>query len=161
MEPDGVELPEPDQPLAPSARAFWAVEAGAVAVPAVFGALALGAVLPSPLTWLVPVVALVGAVVAVGVVPALRVRRFRWALREEELDLRHGVLSTRRTTVPVARIDHVETQRGFVAQTFDLAALVVHTAAGSVTVPALPIVQAEGLRDRIARLARVPDDTSA
>ena len=158
MADDPQALPEPDQPLAPNARSFFAVQALFWAVPLFFGAMAGGTALGGVWAVAVPVAATALGAIGVLVVPALTVRRWRWALRDEELDLRHGVVTTQRTVVPMARIDHVETTRGFLAQnTFGVASLTVHTAAGATTVPALPTQVADGLRDRIAHLARTPD----
>jgi membrane protein YdbS with pleckstrin-like domain len=99
-------------------------------------------------------VALAGGLVA----PQLRYRNWRYAVRDEELDLLRGVLTVVRTVVPVARIQHVETRRTVVSQLFGLAAVRVHTAAGTTTIPYLTEFEAARIRDRIARLARVPDE---
>lgn len=101
---------------------------------------------------------LLGALVAAFVVPTLRYRRWRWRLDDEELDLRHGVLTDVRTIVPVARIQHVDVRRSAWAQVVGVAAVVVHTAAGTTEIPALEQHVAADVRDRLAGLIRVPDD---
>ena len=58
------------------------------------------------------------------------------------------------------RIQHVETERTVFSQAFGLATVRVHTAAGSTTIPALGEAEAASIRDRIAGLARVPDELS-
>jgi membrane protein YdbS with pleckstrin-like domain len=107
------------------------------------------------LGWLVA-----AAVVAAGVLvaPQLRWRRWRWELSDEELDLRHGTVTVVRTLVPIARVQHVDTERTVVSQLFGLAAVRVHTAAGATKIPALTEGDAGRVRDRIAALARVPDE---
>jgi membrane protein YdbS with pleckstrin-like domain len=158
------ERPEPDRRLAPAARALWTLEllAGGLVVVliafAVRGPLrdqdgilhALGTVGP----WLVVVVVLVAAI---GV-PALRVSRWRWRLDDDELDLRHGTITEIRTIVPVARIQHVDIRRSLWAQIVGVAAVVVHTAAGTTEIPALTESEAALVRDRLAGLIRTPDD---
>ena len=55
------------------------------------------------------------------------------------------------------RVQHVDTRRGLFEQSFGLSTVVVHTAAGSHTIPLLPQAEAEALRERIAGLARTED----
>jgi len=60
--------------------------------------------------------------------------------------------------VPMTRVQHVDTTRGILEQTFSLATVVVHTAAGSHEIPLLSIPDADELRERIADLARTVDE---
>ena len=84
----------------------------------------------------------------------LRWRRWRWDVDDDAIDIRHGTFTVRRTLVPLVRVQHVDTRRGMLEQVFDLATVVVHTAAGSHKIPLLTDHQADDLRDRIADLAR-------
>ena len=59
--------------------------------------------------------------------------------------------------MPWVRVQHVDTRRGMLEQSFGLSTVVVHTAAGSHTIPLLPQAEAEELRERIAGLARADD----
>lgn len=157
-------LPEPTRTLGSEARAYWTFSGLLTAIPVVVG----GLVVSGPIGdadgapgWAGPAVlalAVAAAVVLVVVVPQVRWRRWRYAVRDEELDLRHGTFAVVRTIVPVVRIQHVDTQRTVVSQMFGLATLTVHTAAGTTSIPALPEREAAAIRDRIARLARVRDD---
>jgi len=49
---------------------------------------------------------LVVAIVAIGVVPELRWARWRYEVRDEEIDLRHGTVRITRTLVPMLRVQH-------------------------------------------------------
>jgi uncharacterized protein len=149
---------EPGRRLASDARWLWRVEQllfwGAVLVAGVVvgrqldGALAL-------LVQLGPIVALaVGAVL----VPELRWRRWRWDVRPDAIDIRHGTLTIRRTLVPMLRVQHVDTTRDIVEQGLDLATVHVHTAAGSHKIPLLALADAGEVRDRIAGLAEIADE---
>lgn len=104
--------------------------------------------------WLV----LLGVVVTAVGLPALRVSRWRWRLDDQELDLRHGAITEVRTIVPVGRIQHVDIRRSPWAQLVGVAAVVVHTAAGTTEIPALTDREAALVRDRLAGLIRTPDD---
>ena len=61
----------------------------------------------SPL--LVRLVPLAGLVVVHRLVPSLRWRRWRWDVRPEAIDIRHGTFTIRRTLVPMLRVQHVDT----------------------------------------------------
>jgi uncharacterized protein len=102
-------------------------------------------------------VAVVLAVAAAIAIPRIRLARFRYEVREDEIDLRRGVLVQTRTLVPMVRVQHVDTRRTVVSQGFGLAAVVFHTAAGSNEIPALLEADAAAIRDRIADLARTPE----
>jgi membrane protein YdbS with pleckstrin-like domain len=98
------------------------------------------------------------AVAGIGVVPELRWARWRYEIRDEEIDLRHGTVKITRTLVPMLRVQHVDTTQGPLDQALGLATVVVHTAAGRTTIPALDDEYAGRLRDQIARLARTADE---
>jgi len=90
-------------------------------------------------------------------VPELRWRRWRWEVREHEIDLQRGIIVVRRTLIPMARVQHVETERGLIGQALGLATVEIHTAAGSHEIPLLTDFDAGMLRSRIAELARTDD----
>jgi hypothetical protein len=90
-------------------------------------------------------------------IPRLRWSRWRWDVRDEGIDIQHGAITVRRTLVPWLRVQHVDTRRGLFEQSFGLSTVVVHTAAGSHTIPLLPEPEAEALRERIAGLAGTED----
>jgi membrane protein YdbS with pleckstrin-like domain len=158
------ERPEPEGRLAPAARALWTLEVLGYGVIAVVVAFFVGRPLRDhdgvqhTLGVVGPWVVLAVALAAAAVIPALRVARWRWRLDDDELDLRHGTLTEIRTIVPVARIQHVDVRRSLWAQVVGVAAVVVHTAAGTNEIPALSDGEAALVRDRLAGLIRTPDD---
>ncbi len=131
-----------------SSLAFWAV------------ALVAGIVLSfnvdalAPWGWVAP---LVVGLVWTALVPPLRYARWRWDVREEGIDIQSGAVEVSRTLIPWVRVQHVDTRRGILEQSFGLSTVMVHTAAGSHTIPLLPQAEAEALRERIAGLARADD----
>ena len=151
-------LPEPQRRLAPAARWLWRLEGALAGLVALIAAGVVDAATsgwPGPAAWLA---ALLLAVVAVLVVPELRWRRWRWEVREHEVDIRRGTLTITRTLVPMLRVQHVDTTQGPLDQALGLATVVVHTAAGATTIPALEEAHAGRLRDHIATLARTADE---
>jgi membrane protein YdbS with pleckstrin-like domain len=147
----------PRRRLAPNAKFAWRLQQiGAWGAATLIGA-AIGSRLDGALAaalWLVP---LVGGIASVLIVPALRWSRWRWDVRPEAIDIQHGTFTVRRTLVPLVRVQHVDTRRGILEQLLDLSTVVVHTAAGSHTIPLLSVHDADQLRDRIASLARTGD----
>ena len=150
--------PEPARRLAPAARVLWRLEGvvatAVVAIAATVVQVAAGG------TW-----ALLGwaatlavGVAAVVVVPELRWRRWRWEVREHEIDIRRGTITVTRTLVPMLRVQHVDTRRDLLQQALGLATVVFHTAAGANEIPALTVAEAGQVRDRIATLARTADE---
>jgi membrane protein YdbS with pleckstrin-like domain len=134
----------------------WAVP---VAIGLVVGGSALGGGdAPDVLAWLAWALAL--GVVAVGglALPLLRWRTWRYEVRDEEIDLLRGAVVVRRTLIPMTRVQHVDTQRTPLSDLFELRSVTVHTAAGSHAIPALKPADAAAIRDRIAVLARQPDE---
>ena len=109
--------------------------------------------------WVLPVLAAVlAAIMLVVVVPDLRWRRWRYEIRDEEVDLQSGIVWTVRTLVPLARIQHVDTRSGPLERRLGLATVVFYTAAGANEIPELALSLAAGVRDRIAELTREHDD---
>jgi membrane protein YdbS with pleckstrin-like domain len=147
--------PEPSRRLAPSARWLWRAQGLIATVPALVAAGVLRSEQGGAWWALLPV-----AVLAVGVVlvPELRWRRWRYEVRDAEIDLLHGTVRITRTLVPMLRVQHVDTTRGPLEQLLGLATVVIHTAAGTTTIPALETAEAAQLRDRIAALARTADE---
>jgi membrane protein YdbS with pleckstrin-like domain len=150
-------IAEPAQRLAPQARWAWRLTwAGSCLVALVVFGIAAGD-LPGP--WYGIGMAVLGVALVAGtlVVPELRWRRWRWEVREHEIDLQRGILVVRRTLIPMARVQHVETERGLIGQALGLATVEIHTAAGSHAIPLLRDYDAGMMRARIAELARTDD----
>jgi uncharacterized protein len=134
----------------------WAVPVGIGCV--VGGGALSGSDAPGVLAWLAWALAV--AVVAVGglAMPLVRWRRWRYEVRDEEIDLLRGAVVVKRTLIPITRVQHVDTQRTPLSDLFELRSVTVHTAAGSHSIPALRPGDAAAIRDRIAVLAREPDE---
>ena len=156
-------LPEPTQRLAPAARNLWRTNGVLRSVVLAVAALAVSGPLSNwddrpgflmPLLWALVALA---AVVQVGIEPELRWRRWRYEIRPEEIDIRRGTWSIKRTLVPMARVQHVDTESGVMQQGFDLATVSFHTAAGEIEIPQLTLADAAAVRDRIAAFARAAD----
>lgn len=129
-------------------------------VGAAFGSWALLRFAAAPLlVGVLPVVAVLAlGVLAVGVTPGLRWRRWRYEIRPDEVDLQRGIFWVARTLVPLARIQHVDTRQGPLQRRYGLSTVVFHTAAGANQIPELATPIAAEARDRIADLTREQDE---
>ena len=155
---------EPAERLDPRAKTLWRITGALGALPL----LAVGASVSWSLLRVVEVPLSLGAlpflaalvlfVVLAGVVPDLRWRRWRYEIRDEEVDLQRGIVWISRTLVPLARIQHVDTQSGPLQRRFGLATVVFYTAAGGNQIPELSAPVAADVRDRIADLTREQDE---
>ncbi|WP_313892199.1 PH domain-containing protein [Psychrobacillus sp.] len=90
--------------------------------------------------------------------PKVRWTRWRYEVREQEIELQHGLFVVKRTLVPMVRVQHVDTEQGPILRKYDLASITISTAATSHTIPALITAEADELRGRISVLARVAED---
>lgn len=110
------------------------------------------------LAWLPIAAAVVYGGLELTILPRLRWERWRFQVSGEEVYLQRGVWFIKRTLIPIARIQHVDTAQGILMRRYGLAAVDISTAAGTHQIPALAEDAADELRDRIAVLARVSDD---
>jgi membrane protein YdbS with pleckstrin-like domain len=95
---------------------------------------------------------------SVAIVPPILWRVWWYEIGDEQVDLQQGLLVVTRTVIPMVRVQHVDLHRGPLTTRLGLAEIELHTAAGSVTIPALDADEAERIRTQVAVLARVPDD---
>ena len=86
--------------------------------------------------------------------PSLAWRRFRYGVREDDLLVESGVLFRHTVSIPLDRIQHVDTRQGPIERAFGLSRLVVYTAAGMSadgSIPGLDEAHADALRDTLVR----------
>lgn len=162
-EPVRSSRPAPTQRLDPRAVRAWRV-AGALWTLLLLliaaGPIALATWRDWGWPWIVVPLAFVGAVgvLLIGIVPAVRWRRWCYLVSERDIDLQRGLLVVTRTLVPMTRVQHVDTRQGPILRHYGLATVEVATAAGTQEIPALAVDAAEALRDQIAALAGVAED---
>ena len=87
-----------------------------------------------------------------------RVAAIGYRERADDLSVRSAVLTRTVTLVPYGRLQSVELEQGPINTRYGLAQVEVHTAGStSITVPGLPLAEAEGLRDRLATRVQTRD----
>jgi membrane protein YdbS with pleckstrin-like domain len=147
---------EPTRRLAPDARWVWRLQQAGIWIAILIGAVVAGNRIEGRLSGALSLLPLVGLVVCTAVIPELRWRRWRWDVRPDAIEIRHGTLTIRHTLVPMVRVQHVDTTSNVVEQAFNLGTVIVHTAAGSHKIPLLTDQDAEQVRAQIAALADEP-----
>lgn len=90
--------------------------------------------------------------------PKIRWDHWRYEVREQEIEVQHGLFIVVRTLVPMVRVQHVDTSQGPILKRYGLAEMKISTAATTHTIPALVMAEADDLRARISELARVAED---
>ncbi|WP_247739036.1 PH domain-containing protein [Bacillus sp. 165] len=91
----------------------------------------------------------------VFVLPKLRRQRWRYAVYAQEIDLHHGVFVTKKTLIPMVRVQHVDVRQGPIMRHYGLASVDITTAATTHVIPAVAYEEAERLRNQLSNLARV------
>jgi len=106
------------------------------------------------LGWLPPIVVGALSLLMVALTPR-RVRAIGYALRDDDLLFRRGIMWTRVVSVPYGRMQLVDINRGPLARAVGLSELKLVTAAAAtgVVIPGLPEAAAEELRDTLVTLA--------
>lgn len=85
----------------------------------------------------------------------VRTRAIGYALRDDDLAFRRGVMWSRLVAVPYGRLQLVDISRGPIERLLGLATVKTVTAAAStnIEIPGIPIGEAEELRDHLIRVA--------
>ncbi|ARK21398.1 hypothetical protein CSV69_05605 [Sporosarcina sp. P26b] len=106
----------------------------------------------------VSVVVLLYAFLSIYLFPKIRWQRWRYEVREAEIELQHGLFIVNRTLIPMVRVQHVDTAEGPILRKYGLASITISTAATNHSIPALVTEEADELRNRISTFARVAKD---
>lgn len=154
---------EPQKRISKKGLTVWRIS-GAIhsffALLVLGGAVALTFIFDWP-SWIIGIAVLAFALYAylfIMLLPTLRWKRWRYEVRENEIELQHGVFIIKRTLVPMIRVQHVDTQQGPILRKYQLATITVSTAATVHEIPALEVDEAEELRFFISKLVRVADE---
>lgn len=139
---------------------FYGIFHSIIAISLVAGLIILTSFFDWPvwIVWAAIVVAVIFTFVSVILLPKLRWNRWRYEVREQEIELQHGVFITRRRLIPMVRVQHIDTSQGPILKRYHLATVAISTAATIHEIPALDVVEAEELRIQIGKLARVADE---
>ena len=90
--------------------------------------------------------------------PKIKWSRWRYEVRQSEIELQHGLFIVKRTLIPMVRVQHVDKSQGPFLRKYNLAGITVSTTATNHVIPALVTEEADELRNRISELAKVAVD---
>ncbi len=90
--------------------------------------------------------------------PLVKWKRWRYDVRETEIEIQRGIFVIKRTLVPMVRVQHVETSQGPLLRKYHLASVDISTAATVHTIPALDLREADELRHYISKMASVEEE---
>lgn len=111
--------------------------------------------IPGPFPWWI--IGAVFVVIAAIEIPMsfIRVRSIGYALREDDLVFKRGVIAKRLVAVPYGRLQVIDVSRGLLDRMLGIASLTTVTAAAStnVSIPGLTPAEADELRDHLIRVA--------
>lgn len=156
-------VPEPQTRISRRALVVWRIS-GALSSLIIWiiggGLVTIGILFDWPL-WLIAaliVLILSYSYLMIFFLPKLRWKRWRYEVREQEIELKRGVFIIKRTLIPMVRVQHVDTQQGPILRKYQLSTVAISTAATVHEIPALDMEEAEELRQSISILARVADE---
>lgn len=157
-------IPLPEERLDPRASTIWLINnlivTGIVTIIAAAIMYGLYRWRDTDLAWVIgiPVALLIMLVLIAWIDVIVRYRQWRFEIRADEVDLKHGFITHTRQLVPMSRIQHVDTRQGPIERHYGLSSVIFYTAAGSMEIPALSVTRASEVRNQIAALAKVHDD---
>jgi len=145
--------------LHPSAVTLWRIQRGlrlvVVGIPTATAAgIGLGVVLPAAAAVLIASVLVLSQIVLALLWPPLEYEAFRYSVRADDLLVQSGVIFKRWSSIPLNRIQHVDTRQGPLERMLGLSRLLVFTAAGMSadgSIPGLATDVAESMRDELSR----------
>ncbi|MGE6756104.1 PH domain-containing protein [Rossellomorea sp. NPDC071047] len=154
---------EPQKRISPKALKVWKIYG--VIETLIVAAVATGAItLTVMFEWPQWIIAAAVAVLIlftylfVFFIPTIKWKRWRYEVREQEIELQRGIFIVKRTLVPMVRVQHVDTVQGPILKKYRLATITISTAATVHEIPALDVEEADELRNSISQLARVAED---
>lgn len=113
---------------------------------------------PSIIGWLLLALSILSLYPLIFIVPKVRFARWRYEIKEHDIDIQRGLIILRRVLIPITRVQHIETSQGPIMKRFDLASLSISTAAGAHVIPALRTDVAAGLKLQISEMARLSEE---
>jgi membrane protein YdbS with pleckstrin-like domain len=145
--------------LNPSAVTLWRIQRGLrlviVGIPMSTAAgIGLSTVLPTAAAVLIAGVLVLSQAVLALLWPTLEYEAFSYTVRTDDLLVQSGVIFKRWSSIPLSRIQHVDTRQGPLERMLGLSRLLVFTAAGMSadgSIPGLATDVAESMRDELSR----------
>lgn len=104
------------------------------------------------------ILVIINWLLSIFLMPYLSWKHWRYAVDQNEIDLKRGVIFKTRTLIPLSRVQHVDTRQGPLLGWYNLASVTISTAATTHEIPALDFVLADRVRRQISTYARLAED---
>jgi len=89
--------------------------------------------------------------------PALRWKYWKYMLDQNHILIKYGIFFKREVVIPFSRVQLVDTSHGPIMRSYGLMNVSISTAGGDHSIPALPDIEAEHLRNHLAEQAHLHD----
>lgn len=138
------------QPVAKAARKLWTIHACISALFVLGIAIGIYFIVYKHI-WIFGFVAL-DAIITIIIMPAIEYRQWRYFIGEDRIEIIHGIFFTKRTLIPINRIQHLKIEQGILQKRFDLATVDIYTAGGSHQIKALQYAAADEIVRKLNHL---------
>ncbi len=89
------------------------------------------------------------AIISIIIMPAIEYRQWRYFIGEDRIEIIHGIFFTKRTLIPINRIQHLKIEQGILQKRFDLATVDIYTAGGNHQIKAVLYAEADEIVRRL------------
>lgn len=108
--------------------------------------------------WIIILIALflvIYSYLMILLLPKLKWLRWRYEVREDEIEIQQGVFIVKKTLIPMIRVQHVDMKQGPFLRKYELATISISTAATVHEIPVLELHEAQEVRQFISNKAKV------
>ena len=85
--------------------------------------------------------------------PVLLQKTWRYDIDENYIQLKHGFINKHSLIIPMSRVEYVNTNQGPILRYYNLSVLTIGTITSANKIPAIPMQEAEEIRELIIHLA--------
>ncbi|MCM2677208.1 PH domain-containing protein [Alkalicoccobacillus plakortidis] len=110
------------------------------------------------ITYVITGLIILQAIYKIFIYPIYMQKTWRYRVDNEYIQIKHGAIEHVHLLIPMVKVLHVSTSQGPILRKFGLSTITIGTTASSHEIPALPVDEAEDLREKIAMLAKVTED---
>lgn len=135
------DLDEKYQPVAKAARKLWTIHA-CISALFILGITIGIYFIAYKHIWIFGFVAL-EAIITIIIMPAIEYRQWRYFIGEDRIEIIHGIFFTKRTLIPINRIQHLKIEQGILQKRFNLATVEIFTAGGKHQIKAVLYTKAD------------------
>ena len=105
---------------------------------------------------LIPIAILIIRIIVNFIIyPNIKYSRWRYEVKDDEISIRKGIFFISSIVIPIVRVQFTDTSHGPILRAFGLATVSITTAGGEQSIPGLSFEDADELRNKIANLAKM------